>query len=413
MKHFIIIFAVLASPMFLLSCSDDDNSGKPKKIVNLIPKQTPVKLTEAQQAMVDACNDFTFDMFRKTNGVLGSRILSPLSTVFALAMVNAGAEGETADEIAAALGFTGSDKGSVNEFFANLIENLPKVDPGVDLTIANALFVDKRYTVRPAYQSDMQTYYKAEVQAVDFTDPSAFATIDQWCSRQTGGQITSAGKPNSEIIARLMNAVSFRADWTDHFDEADTENAPFTKEDGTQVELPIMQRWAHAIVSYNDNCTALCLPYSNRAFVMYVLLPDEGTTVAQLVESLTADTFNDLRSRMQQKEVKIGIPRFTSSICTDLIPVLKQMGVNRVFTMDSQLPYICDEENLFISDAWQVAKIEVDEQGTKTSAITVEEFQDTSAFFESASFIANRPFVYLIRENTSGTILFTGTYMGD
>ncbi len=183
------------------------------------------------------------------------------------------------------------------------------------------------------------------------------------------------------------------------------------KEDGSTINLPMMRRKAKAYLSLTDHYTALCLPYSNQAFVMYVLLPHEGVTTGQLVDSLTPGSFSNMRSMLEQYEVEISIPRFTTIMNIDLTNGLKNLGIRKAFEDAASFPYITTHA-LKINQVRQAAKIEVDEQGTKTSAATVE-YMVASNSEIPVEFHADRPFVYIIQEQTSGTVLFIGEYMGE
>ena len=409
---FIIGFLLIGTPIF--SCKDDgtDSEEGMKKTVNMIPEKKPVQLTDAQKTYVNACNDFTFNLFRQTNGIKESRILSPLSVVYVLGMLNDGADGETSREIMDVLGFKDADRTTVNEFCANLIENVPKVDPNVRLNIANALFVNKNITLLPSYVQDMKNYYQATVQPLDFSSSSAVSTVNNWCANQTDGLISEIIQETSpSALSCILNAICFKASWTDHFDPDQTTNGTFTKADGSAVNLPMMHRLANANITETENFKILCLPYSNWAFVMFVLLPNEGVTTDQIVENLTAETFDTVKKQIEPHKVEISMPRFTSSLNIDLSDRLTKTGIRKAFTDEAEFPFITPR-NMRIDKIIQAAKIEVDEQGTKTSVVTVErsvsEYENTPREFH-----ADHPFVYVIQELTSGAVFFVGTYMGD
>lgn len=182
----------------ILSCKDESHSNeeenqderKREKIINLVPEKKPIRLTYEQKSYVDACNAFSFNLFRQTTEAKGSRILSPLSAIYALGMLNAGADDETSKEIIDALGFAGADRTSVNEYCLNLIENSPKVDSGVHLKIANALFVNKDISLLQQYAQDMRDYYHADIGSQDFSSSTAADEINSWCSSRTDGMIS-------------------------------------------------------------------------------------------------------------------------------------------------------------------------------------------------------------------------------
>ncbi len=416
MKRCFFIFTMVLSSVVLFSCSEENESNEEdvvqRTIVDLIPKKKSITLTDNQKTLMNNCNDFAFNLYRQVHHKTGSHVLSPLSVAFILSLINNGAEGTTSDEIMEVLGFNEANKAEVNKFCANLIENAPNIDPNVQIYCANALFVNKEYTLLSDFENDSRNYYHAEAKSLDFSDSSSADEINEWCREKTDGNIRyMLEKSDPSKIAYLLNAIFFKATWTDQFDPKHTRTESFHREDGSTAQLPMMQRYAMALVSYDDNYTSICLPYSSGAFNMYVLLPDKGCTTSQIVENLNAESFNKMIARTEKRKLQIKIPRFTASLNIDLKETLTQMGIKSLFTEQAELPYIT-KQKLFISEIRHSAKIEVDEQGTKTAAVTMAEIAATAAE-PPKDFIADRPFVYLIQENTSGAIFFIGTYMGD
>lgn len=436
--------AVLACLVSLFSCQKDESDNKqnsdtntenpydsPTAVVNMIPEKTPIELTDNQKLYIQSANDFTFNLFRKEFSTKENSLLSPLSAIYVLGMLNDGADGETGREIMDVLGFNGAVKSDVNEFCANLIENAPMVDPNVHLNIANALFVNKHISLLPDYMQHMRQYFRATAQTLDFSDPSAVNIINKWCESQTEGMIDNMlEKTTPDAVAYLLNAVFFKADWTDKFNPEHTKEGFFYKYDGTRQSIPMMTRKANALYAKEEGFAALCLPYSSGAFNMYVLLPDEGVTVSDVIEGMTAELWEQIKGKMsnQQKQeesngnnhevyyvtriVDIQMPRFTYYCHNNLTQTLKEMGIKKAFTDEAEFPLI-SHNKLKVSLCLQDAKINVDEQGTKTSTVTIAETLGGALPETIVPFHADRPFVYLIQENTSGAIFFVGTYMGD
>lgn len=417
MKKIKLASALFCS-VFLFSCNDDsaekDIYSYEETIVDLIPRRTPIKMTETQKSLVNSCNEFSFNFFRSSKGPAGSRALSPLSASYILGMLNDGAEGSTADEIVNVLGFNHIDKATINEFYANLIENAPKVDPNVDLDISNGIFVSDKLAMYDKYAEDMLKYYKAEVQSVDFSSPSARQHINNWLSSQTDDK---AGDVEGEIghsaLSCWFNVISFKATWTDQFDAKDTKQEEFKKQTGELVNLPMMHRKALCLYAETPHYSAVCLPYSSGAYSMYILLPSDSVNTEEVINTLNSTSWNDMRLQMTEGRgtlLDLSIPRFTSSYKTDLIDILESMGMRKAFREDAEFPFISSGK-LSVSRMRQLSTINVDEQGTKTTTVSFAESFYTAP--EYIPFHANRPFVYLIQEETSGTIFLMGTYMGD
>ncbi len=402
----------------LLSCNDDSAEKSSytyeETIVDLIPQKTPIKLSETQKSLVNSCNDFSFNFFRSSNASAASKVLSPLSVSYILGMLNDGADGATADEITNLLGFSQTDKTIINEFYANMIENAPKVDPNVKISISNGIFVNENHQLHKKYLEDMQKYYNAAVQYVDFSSPSATQTINGWAGRLTDGRISEVeGMFGQAFRTCWLNITSFNATWTDQFDPKDTKVTEFQKLNGETTAVPMMRRKALCLYDENPLYSTVCLPYSSGAFSMYILLPQDSVNIGEVIRTLNTTTWNDMLRQMAERKgtmLDLSIPRFTSSFQADLTDMLKSMGMRKAFEADAEFPFM-SAEKMSVSKIKQMSTIEVDEQGTKTATVSVAEALYSAT--EAIPFHAARPFIYLIQENTSGAIFFVGTYMGD
>ena len=270
-------------------------------------------------------------------------------------------------------------------------------------------------------------YYRAEITNLDFSQKTeTLAEVNGWCNDKTHGmipEILNESELKANALLLLMNAIYFKATWAEKFDPADTRDKTFTTADGKTQSLPMMHRKALAQYSENDVCTMLNLPYgSGDKWSMKVLLPREGKTVDDVIATLNAESWQQLRYNGWSPIVDIEMPRFKTTFETDLVEPLSAMGAPTMFTPDlAEFPNICSnfKQDLYVGLMKQKAAIEVDEEGTKASAVTV------AMEFESAinprisekplnvDFHANRPFVYVIQEASSGVIFFLGTYRGE
>lgn len=414
MNRIFLICGIILCSTLTLSCSKDEDksSDNNKQLVNLIPEKKPIILKEKEKSYIQSCNEFAFNLFKQTNDIQESRIISPLSLAYILGMLQHGADGDTEQEIKEILGLKQADKIVISQFFENLIENAPQVDSNVHIDIANALFVNKGIKPLASYENDMKNYYKATIKSLDFANTSAVDEINNWCKKQTQGSIGKIlDETNPEAQSYFLNAILFKAAWTDHFDPKNTWNSTFTKEDRTNINIPMMHLTANANITGNEYCTTLCLPYSNWGFVMYLMLPNDGYTTQQIIERLNSSSLEEIKRGMSGRQVEISLPRFTSRFNKDMTGYLKQMGLTKAFSSDAQFPYITADQ-MNVGKIRQSAMIEVNEEGTKTAAVSVSE-SDVEVVYEPNEFKANHPFVYIIQEMTSGAIFFVGTYMGD
>ena len=222
-----------------------------------------------------------------------------------------------------------------------------------------------------------------------------------------------------EAAMYLLNAVFFKASWTDKFDPKDTRNRTFTKQDGTILEHKMMHVAIKAAYGSNNLCKMLSLPYGNGNYSMNVLLPHKGKTVGDIIQSLSAHQLAQQRTQeMTIHNVDILMPRFTTESEIKLEQVLSSMGMPLAFNpLAAQFSKMIKGEELWVSMMMQKAKIEVNEKGTKASAITIAKGYTKSLSGGNrpmhVEFYATRPFVYYIVDNSTGAIYFMGTYCGE
>ena len=430
-KLLLLIPAVVA----LMGCSSDSTGNDRddgEMVIDMLPETRSIVLTQEQRAFVGKNTDFSFNLFRSISQMPAgkkSSIISPISVTYVLGMLNDGAAGNTAKEISSVVGFGEGKTQAVNDFCKKLIDEAPKTDPSVTLEIANIVIGnDYRHVgFEPPYVRDMQDYYRAEITNLDFSQKTeTLAEVNGWCNDKTHGmipEILNESELKTNALLLLMNAIYFKATWTEKFDPADTRDKTFTTADGKTQSLPMMHRKALAQYSENDVCTMLNLPYgSGDKWSMKVLLPREGKTVDDVIATLNAESWEALRFSGWNPVVDIEIPRFKTSFETDLIEPLSAMGAPTMFLPNSaEFPNICSnfKQGLYVGLMKQKAAIEVDEEGTKASAVTVAEIEKTAygpwdiEKPMNIDFHANRPFVYVIQEASSGVIFFLGTYRGE
>ena len=409
-------WVAVAVMTILPSFTGDDNvlnAGEP-------PEAKKILMTPAQRKMSENSNDFAFNLFRKINEhKTGDKsiIVSPISVGYMLGMLNDGADGATRQQITDVLG-PGISVKDINSYFKKMTDEAPHVDSKVTVKIANCIDVNSNLGISliPQFESDMKRYYNAQVDEFDFSNPGNVDIINDWCNTHTYGMIPQIlDVLDSNAAMYLLNAVYFKATWTTKFDSKETRDMTFTKENGTTVQRKMMHRKSKAAYGKNDLCEMLCMPYGDNGYSMYVMLPRAGKTVDDIIKSLSAKSLKQQAYEMTTREVDILMPRFTTESTTQLKPVLSSMGMPRVFTLAAEFPNMAQQDvNLYVWMMKQKAKIEVDEKGTKAAAVTVSQIRSKAAHASSGyTFHATHPFVYYIVENSTGTIYFMGTYLGD
>ena len=380
--------------------------------------------TAPQGRIADGNNDFACNLLRaiyEQKHGNGSFIMSPISVSYMLGMLNAGAEGETQRQITNVLGLDASAQ-KINKYFKKIMNEASSVDSTVTIKIANSININsaRGYRLIPKYKENMQKFYDAQIDAFPFTDDRNVDIINNWCNTHTDGMIPNILDSLDPYAAMyLLNAVFFKASWTDKFDPNNTRNRIFTKQDGTILEHKMMHVAIKAAYGSNNLCKMLRLPYGNGSYSMYVLLPHEGKTVGDIIQSLSAQQLAQQRTKeMTIQNVDIEMPRFTTESKTHLEQVLSSMGMPLAFNpREAQFTNMIKGEELWVSMMMQKAKIEVNEKGTKAAAVTIAKGITKSLSGGNRTsyveFHATRPFVYYIIDNSTGTIYFMGTYFGE
>lgn len=445
--------SVLLFAFAFFSCSGDDqteeevimneapkaeeaqgNQRNDSLVANMLPQTRAVNLTAEQRKFVQKNNDFSFNFYRALIAAQPKKesvISSPLSLTYVLGMLNAGAQGKTSEEILSLLGYNANNTQEINEFCKSLIEQAGQVDPSVTMKMANCFVVNQWFSPYDSYVKDMDTYYHAEVSSRNFTDPATLDYINGWCNRQTEGMIPKIlEKLDPATVFVLMNAVYFKATWAEQFDVADTRDEIFVSEDGNRIMVPMMYRKAMTMCYGNNLYRALRFFYGGKdtyekaGYEMVVLLPQDGKTVEDVINGLTQEKWNyTLEHQRQQVIAEIKIPRFSTESDMVLNDVIANMGAPSMFKpneadFSKMMPLTKSGKsgnNLFVSLLKQKAAVEVLEEGTKMSAVTIAKMDLSCGPITAPQidFHCNRPFVYFVQEASTGAIFFIGTYRGE
>ena len=400
MKSFRQITAALA--FVAIACNDP--AGPPVQPITALPRA----LTAGESKIIAASNDFAFDLFRTGNRSQHNSnvFISPLSASMALGMTANGAAGATYDEMRAALRLSAVSREEVNDGYKSLITLLTGLDRTTTFEIANSIWYRQNFPFHASFLDDSKSYFDARVEALDFTNPSAVSTINSWVSEQTNDRIPKIlDEIRRDEVMFLINAIYFKGTWQKQFDKARTHPAPFNAADGTTAEVSMMWREAGVDHVATSEYSAVDLPYGNTAFTMTVVMPN--TDIDTFAESLDQAKWNALVSGLGSSSLEVYLPKFRIEWERLLSDDLKELGMSLAFTPDAadftrMSPFGRD---LFITRVLQKTFVEVDEAGTEAAAATLVGVGVTSM---PPSFRVDRPFLVVIRERFSGTILFIG-----
>ena len=400
------IIAIVAAS--LLVCSD--NSVKPEPPVDQ-PVRTPNNLTASEQELVGSANRFGLKLFRELinqEEADNNMFISPLSVSMALGMTYNGAAGATRDEMSSTLELAGLSIDEANRSYQSLIHLLANLDPDVTFTIANSIWSRLGIPVKPSFVELNKTYFDALVRSLDFSNPESADTINSWVEDNTGGKIKSiVEKPiDPATVMFLINAIYFKADWAARFDPDSTFDGIFHLADSTTVSCPMMTRPDSFDVFTGANFSALDLPYGDSSFSMMIFLPDAGTSVNELAGEFTDENWNLWTGSFERVVLPLVLPKFKISYDVTLNDVLKSLGMNLAFSQWADFSNMIEGGGVFIDQVKHKTFVEVDETGTEAAAVTVVGIGIVS--FPPPQFVVNRPFLFVIYERTSKSILFMG-----
>ncbi|MFO7774709.1 MAG: serpin family protein [Candidatus Hydrogenedentota bacterium] len=343
-------------------------------------------------------------------------VASPFSISSALAMTYAGAGGETAAQMEEVLRFAGED---VHEAFAALIGALREreAEEDYELVLANALWGLEGYDFAPAFLELLETQYKAPLREADFAgDPAREADrINAWVEEQTQERIQDIIPPGTlNPFTRLVlaNAIYFKGAWGEPFEEEATESEAFTRPDGAEVDVDMMRQTEQFRYAEVDGVQVLELPYEGRDVAMLLALPEAHDGLPALEAELTADTVEQWVDALNRERVDVKLPKFEFTTEVRLDDVLQAMGMQDAFSPEDSnfLGMAPDADDLHISAVLHKAFIDVHEEGTEAAAATAVVMQVTAIMPEDdpVAFHADRPFLFLLRDQHSGSILFMG-----
>jgi serpin B len=373
-----------------------------------------IPLTIEQQALVQSNNHFAFTLFNKSASLETKEnlFISPFSVSTALSMTLNGAAGKTKTEMEKTLGYEGQQATTINDYIKSLSGQLQSIDKDVVFNVANSIWYRKGFTVEPSFILTNQTYYNAEVSALDFSSPSAVTTINDWVSLKTNKAIpTILGNITSDNMMFLINAIYFKGSWRNKFDAAKTSDQDFHKEDLSVVKCKMMYQQSTYRSLFNDSFSAIEMPYGQGNFVMTVMVPVVGKTTSDLIATFNADNWKKWNDAMYSNSVQISLPRFKMTYEKTLNDLLSAMGMADAFNSTiADFSGISATDKLYISEVKHKTMIEVNEEGTVAAAVTSTGMSATSIQLPQVINV-NKPFVFVISEKSTGAILFTGRIM--
>ncbi len=374
--------------------------------------ELPRELSTAEKKLVENGQSFSFNVFKSTveNDNSENVFISPLSISVALGMTMNGAEGETYEQMKETLAFEGLDLEEINSGYQSLTELLTTVDPKVKMQIANSVWSKEGFEVEEDFTNKLNKYFDAKTGELDFADPKAADIINEWVSDNTNGLIKKIikGQIPPEMVMYLINAIYFKGDWTYQFDEEDTRERPFYLENGEQVTVDMMTQERTFNIYTSDNVQMIDLPYGDSLFSMTVMMPADANMPLKdfIAQDLTRENVDSWIANLSGRDMPLNLPKFELEYEIKMNDILVSMGMEDAFSESrANFEGINSKGGLFISEVKHKTFVKVNEKGTEAAAVTSVGMGITSM---PQTFSVNRPFVFVIREQNSGAVLFMG-----
>jgi serpin B len=376
---------------------------------------------EDVSAVVNANNQFAFELYSKYKSNEGNIFFSPYSISTALAMTFEGARGKTADEMQSVFHFP-KDEALRRNSFQQIYNEINKEDKPYMLKTANALWAQEGYTFLDSYFSLIKQYYGGNATNLDFVNKAEESrlTINNWAEEQTNNKIKDlipSGSLGPLIRLIITNAVYFKGTWFIQFDKTKTVEKDFKVSPGKKVKAMMMTLTGErAKFPYDEteDLQVLELPYQGQELSMLILLPKEGT-MDSLEASLNAQRISELRNSLKNERVNVYLPRFKFETKYFMKETLVGMGMPTAFTLgvdfggEADFSGMTGSKDLNIDQVIHKAFVEVNEEGTEAAAATaVAVIAAGSLEPRIKIFNADHPFIFVIQESATGNILFLG-----
>lgn len=379
------------------------------------PTEPIRELSSAETELVEADNSFGIKLFKGLNAETpdSNVFISPLSISMALGMTYNGAADSTEEAMRTTLEFGNLSRDEINESYRSLIELLEGIDSDVEFNIANSIWHRDDRTFEQDFFERCYEYFDAKVKGLDFNQSEAVKdTINNWVEENTNGRIKNIlNYVHPLAVMYLVNAIYFNGTWTYQFDEEDTKDDVFYLPGGGTKECRMMEVKSEFKYFGDSNVQAIDIPYGIGNYSMTVILPQEGQDIDFFISEITQEKWDEWMNGFYLDSVNLFLPKLKLEYKAEatLKKVLIDMGMGVAFTESADFTGMYSPGGIFISRVIHKTFLEVDEEGTEAAAATVVEMIETSVPGTTHPTVyLNRPFIFAIRENHSGAILFMG-----
>ncbi len=404
MKNLILFVFSFTFSFLFLQCNDQITQYEGDSVRELSTQEKKVS---------GSSEDFGLKLFRKTNELeTGKNIfIAPLSVSYALGMTLNGANNDTYEAMKKTLELNSLSQDEINKAFKSLMQLLTSIDPKVNFRIANSIWYRNDLTVKDEFVSVNKNYFNALVRGMDFNDPLAAKTINNWVSESTNGKIKEIVEDpiKDDLMMFLINAIYFKGSWKYQFDPKYTSDDYFYLSDGSQTNCKMMKVKSKYLYLSKDDCQVIELPYGDCNYCMDIILPKTGSDINSFITNLSTEKWDNWLSEISETEVNLFLPKFTLEYKLELKDVLSALGMSVAFTGAADFTKMHEPSELCIGAVKHKTFVEINEEGTEAAGVTSVEIKLTSTVGNKEVFMqVNHPFVLVIREKNSNAILFIG-----
>lgn len=377
-----------------------------------------ISAKEVDKEVVEGNNKFAFNIFKEISKDENNKnvFISPLSISMALTMTYNGAKENTKAEMNKVLGYEGMSDDKINNSYKILHSYLENIDENVKLNLSNSIWIREGQNINKEFININKDIFGAKVDNLDFSKSSSVDKINNWIEKSTNNMIKDMlkGPIDGDVIMYLINAIYFKGQWQEPFDINNNIIGKFTNSKGDKTEIDFMRKVAaddKTFYGEKDDFKAIKMPYDGGKVSMYAVLPKEGLNIDNFINNLDMNKWNSIKESIgkEQEAVNVSFPKFEMEYGTkELKGPLVALGMKDIFSDAANLSGI--RENIYVSSVLHQGKIEVNEKGSEAAAATIVEVRETAMpiINDPKEFIADRPFVFIIEDEESGTILFMG-----
>lgn len=408
-KLIFTLYAMTLLSLSLASCNNESDISNERKDINL---------TRSEQTILENQNRFALDMFHsqfekdEDFTATDNTLLSPISASQLLGLIANGASGEALEEIVSVLCPDGNTLQDLNSLNRNLTNALMSADKQTSIIFANSVWVANPYRINAYFEEKCKTYYDATCKNANFYSSSDIEKINSWVLNKTNGLINTNIVKDPSKTALFANVIYFKGEWTHPFDEKQTQKANFYNVEGTVKSVDMMNKSFDGVkYASTSDCKVVGLPYGNEAFSMYAVLPSENVKFAEFISSFDSKKWSEIKKAVYPaKSVSVSLPKFEVRYELHIDKLLKAAGINKIYENNRAMSGISDDITEFNFDILQNSVFKLGETGVEAATVThtTGDILDITITDEKKVVNLNRPFIYLIEEQSTGAIVYIG-----